>query len=81
MIKADDKNVELKGNPIELLQDYVNITREFRKMFTNDVGKDAANEMVALCGRIAFAENKEEEELYMGKLAEVIMKNKDKEQN
>jgi len=74
MIKSTDKSVAIAGNPIDVMQDFVNITKAVRGLFSEKLGKDRANEVISLCGRIAFAEDTAEEEMYMERLADVLLK-------
>lgn len=72
MIKSTDKHVAISGNPIDVMQDFVNITRAVYNIFVEKLGKESANEVISLCGRISFADDSDEEEMYLERLADVI---------
>ena len=73
MIKSDNKHVIVSGNPIDLIQDFVNITNAFRGVFTDKIGREKADEIVSLCGRYAFAEDKDEETMYAERISEILI--------
>lgn len=72
MIKSTDKHVAIAGNPIEIMQDFVNITKAVHGLFKEKMGEQSSNDIVALCGRIAFVEDQTEEEMYLERLAEIL---------
>ena len=72
MIKCDDCRVVISGTGVELLQDFVNITKGVRSVLKDKIGADRADEIISLCGRYAYAENESEEIMYAERLCEVM---------
>lgn len=48
MIESNNKKVIVKGNPIEIIQDFVNITQVVRNVSTDNIGKEKADEIISL---------------------------------
>ena len=72
LIKSDGKHVIVTGNPVELVQDFVNIVSSMRGVFTEHIGAESADEIISLCGMYAYAHDDKEEEMYAERLAEVM---------
>ena len=73
MIKANDSHVMVAGTPIDIMQDFVNITRAVRGVLTEKTTEDRADEIISLCGRIAYCEDDETEAtMYLDRLIEVM---------
>lgn len=74
MIKSTDKHVAIAGNPVEVMQDFVNVTKAVHGIFSEKLGEKPANDVVAICGRLAFVDDSSEEEMYLERLAEILSK-------
>ena len=72
MIKSDNDRVVIAGSGIELLQDFVNITKGLRQVLTEKVGVDRADEIISMLGRFAYADNETDEELYAERLCDIM---------
>lgn len=73
MIKSDNKHVVISGNPLDLIQDFVNIMSAFRGVFTDKLGEEKADELISLCGRYAYAKDDSEENMYAERITEVML--------
>ena len=73
MIKSDNKHVVISGSPLDLIQDFVNITTAFRGVFTDKLGEEKADELISLCGRYAYAKDESEENMYAERITEVML--------
>lgn len=72
MIKCDGCRVVMSGTGVELLQDFVNVTKGVRSTLSGEIGEERADEIITLCGRYAYAETESEEIMYAERLCEVI---------
>ena len=73
MIKSDGTKVICSGSGIELLQDFVNVMKSVRSILTERFGEEVADEVIAVCGRYTYADSDAEEDMYLERLAEIIM--------
>ena len=81
MIKAEGKSVICSGNGVELLQDFVNIMQSVRSVLISKLGNEKADEIIAVCGRYAYAENEAEEDMYLERIAEILAGKKEVDAN
>ena len=72
MIKSDGERVVIAGSGVELLQDFVNITKGLRQVLVDKCGEVKADEIIGLLGRFAYADNDDDEEMYATRLCEVM---------
>lgn len=72
MIRCDGDRVVIAGSGVELLQDFVNITKGLRQVLVDKCGDTKADEIIGLLGRFAYAENDDDEEMYANRLCEVM---------
>ena len=77
MIKSDDSRVVIAGTGVELLQDFVNITKGLRQVLADRCGEQKADEIISMCGRFAYAESETEEALYAERICEVMFGKED----
>lgn len=78
MIKCDGDRVVIAGSGVELMQDFVNITKGIRQVLTEKCGEERADEMISMLGRFAYADSEDDEKMYADRLCE-IMFGKDEE--
>ena len=72
MIKCENERVIIAGSGVELMQDFVNITKGFRQVLVDKCGEERADEIIGLLGRFAYADNDDDEEMYATRLCEVM---------
>lgn len=77
MIKCENERVIIAGTGVELMQDFVNITKGMRQVLVDKCGDDRADEIIGLLGRFAYAQNDIEEEMYAERLCEAMFGKED----
>ena len=68
MIKASDKGmateVKIEGELVELLDELTGILISMRQILEDKYGKREAEEIIAICGKVAFADKAHIESAY-----------------
>lgn len=60
MIISDDGRVTIRGDVLEIMTDVSSIIQAMHKTFTeSDYDEEQSREIIATCGRLAFASQKE----------------------
>ena len=67
-IICKDGKTELHGSTLTLIQDFANVTAAIRATFRDGYSDETADELIALCGQLAYADGDDEKE----KVAEII---------
>lgn len=70
---ADDMHsgIQLKGDVFSLLDEFTGIVRAMRNMLRDHLDEESADEVVALCGKLAFSEDAGERELIVDRIREI----------
>ena len=68
-----------RGNPGDLVVEYMSLIRGFNALLTEKIGEEAAKEVVTLCEKTAFAESQEEMKFYCESIADILSLNVNEE--
>lgn len=55
MINCDDVGVRVVGSTLNIIQDFTNIVSAVRKALLDNMTPETADELIALCGQLAYA--------------------------
>ena len=55
MIKCEKGGTRISGSTLDIVQDLANVIRAVRVSLTDDYSEEQADEVIRLCGEIAFA--------------------------
>ena len=82
MIRAKSKfngvEVKIEGEAIDRLEEFTSIIKSVRNSLTSDVDEEFADEVIALCGQMAFAESEEDAKGITDHFAEYLDKKAEK---
>lgn len=78
MIKAEEKGrgtmVAIEGSTVDVIIELTAIIQSVYEMFENDYDEDFANETIAMCGKLAFAEDDETKHSIIDRVSESLLK-------
>ena len=57
MIKCENGRTQIQGSTLDIIQDFANVTGAVRATLQEGYSSEATDELIALAGRMAFAES------------------------
>ena len=69
-IICEDGKTRINGSTLDIIQDFTNVTAAFRATLRDHFSDQATDEIIALCGQLAYAESDNDKE----KIAEIVTK-------